>query len=172
MNLKNIHTDRLILIPITLEISSTLMNSSTIEIDKLGLKCHEHWPTKDTKDILPIINEALEKSKEATGFEAWMIIKKQSNTIIGDMGFFGPPDEKGEVEVGYGLVEEEWKKGFATEALKGIMSWLSPQKMVKIIKASCLINNTASAGVLKKCGFKEINRDAEAIYWEAVNGHK
>lgn len=164
MNLKNIHTNRLVLIPITLEITKSLINGSSKEIEKLGIKCDKEWPTEDTLDILPIINNSLEKNKMPSGFETWMIVDKANKIVIGDIGFHGSPNEKGEVEVGFGLVEHERGKGFGSESLNAIMDWLNFQESVKVIKAECLINNKPSAQILEKAGLKEINRDNELIY--------
>ena len=69
MNLKNIYTDRLILVPVTFEITQSLLNRSSKEIEKLGMKIDGKWPTEDTMDILPIINESLQKNKTPSGFE-------------------------------------------------------------------------------------------------------
>ncbi|SFC40368.1 GNAT family N-acetyltransferase [Clostridium uliginosum] len=168
MNLKNICTNKLILIPITLEITKSLINGSSKEIEKLGIKCDKKWPTEDTMDILPIINNSLEKNKIPTGFETWMIVDKNNKRIIGDIGFHGSPNEKGEVEVGFGLVEHERGKGFGFESLNAIMDWLNFQESVKVIKAECLISNKPSARILEKAGLKEINRDNELIYWEFI----
>lgn len=168
MNLKNIFTDRLIIVPVTLEITQSLLAGSSKEIEKLGMKTDEKWPTEDTMDILPIIKECLEKDRIPNGFETWMIVKRDSMQVIGDIGFHGKPNEKGEVEVGFGLVEHERCKGFGFEALKAIMEWLSSQNSVKVIKADCLINNKPSARILEKVGMKEFNRDQELIYWEFI----
>lgn len=154
--------------PVTLEITQSLLNGSSKEIEKLGISCDEKWPTEDTMDILPIMNASLEKSKMPTGFETWMIVHKNDKRVIGDMGFFGKPDEKGEVEVGFGLVEHERGKGFGYESLNAIMDWLNFQESVKVIKARCLIGNIPSARILEKAGLKEVNRDDELIYWEFV----
>jgi hypothetical protein len=51
MNLRNIETEKLILVPVTLEITRSLMDKSAM-------------------DILPIINKSLEKDKIPSGFEA------------------------------------------------------------------------------------------------------
>ncbi|QAA32189.1 GNAT family N-acetyltransferase [Clostridium manihotivorum] len=166
MNLNNIITDRLILIPVTLEITQSLLEGSIKEIEKLGIGLDEKWPTNDTKDILPFINKDLEKSKIPSGFEFWMIVKKDSMKVVGDIGFKGKPDEKGEIEVGFGLVENERGKGFGFEALRAITDWAFSQKNVKVIKADCLIDNRPSARILEKVGMKEINRDQDLIYWE------
>ena len=168
MNLKNIHTNRLILIPITLEITKSLIKGSSKEIENLGIKCDKKWPTEDTMDVLPIINSSLEKDKIPSGFEFWMIVKKDTMHVIGDIGFHGKPNEKGEVEVGYGLVEHEQGKGFGSESLNAIMDWLNFQESVKVIKADCLISNKPSARILEKAGLKEVNRDDELIYWEVI----
>jgi len=164
MKLKNIVTDRLILIPVTLQIAETLMNRENSEILKIGMKTNKAWPTNDTMDILPIIVETL-RNNDPSGFETWMIEEKDSKEIIGDIGFHGMPDEKGEVEIGYGLVESERRKGFGFEAAKAIMDFAIEHEAVKVIKADCLINNIPSARILEKLKMKEVNRDDELIYW-------
>jgi RimJ/RimL family protein N-acetyltransferase len=166
--LENIETDRLILIPLTLGLTRSLLDEKTEELEKLGIVTDGAWPTDDTKDILPIINRTLEKNIIPSGFEAWMIVKKDNFKVIGDIGFHGKPDEKGEVEIGYGLIADERSKGFGFEALKAIMNWTISQESVKVIKADCLISNKPSARLLEKVGMREINRDEELIYWEFV----
>ena len=59
MNLKNLHTNRLTLIPMTLEITQSLIKGSSKEVEKLGIKWDKKWHTEDTMDILPIINSSL-----------------------------------------------------------------------------------------------------------------
>ena len=168
INIKNIITERLILVPVTFEITQSLLNGTSKEIEKRGIKANMEWPTKDTMDILPIINKSFEKDKIPSGFEFWMIIKSDNMQVIGDIGFHGKPDKKGVVEVGFGLVAQERGKGFGFEALKYIMNWLTSQNSVKVIKADCLIINKPSARILEKVGMKEIKRDNDLIYWEFV----
>lgn len=165
MSLANIKTERLILIPITLEMTISLLNGSNKEIKKLGIKADKKWPTEDTMDILPIIQVSLEKDKVPSGFETWMIVRKDDMRIIGDAGFHGKPDEKGEVEIGYGLVDHERKRGFGFETAKAISDWAFSNDSVKVLKADCLIDNVPSIRILEKIGFNEVNRDKELIYW-------
>lgn len=164
--INSIETERLIIIPITLEITKELLQGSSKEVDKLGIVMDGEWPTDDTKDILPIILQSLEVNKIPSGFETWMIVRKDDRRVIGDIGFFGKPNELGEVQIGYGLVKHEQGKGYGSEALKAIVNWVVAQGEVKTILADCLIDNTPSATILKKVGMQEINRDDELIYWE------
>jgi RimJ/RimL family protein N-acetyltransferase len=165
MSLNSINTKRLILLPITREITASLLDKKTNEVEELGLCTDGSWPTADTMDILPIIYETLKES-EPSGFETWLIIRKDNNHIIGDIGFHGKPDETGGAEIGYGIVEAERSKGFGFEALQAIVDWAVSQKSVNALKAECLIENTASARILEKAGMCEIRRDKELMYWQ------
>ena len=60
--------------------------------------------------------------------------KKGQYAIVGDIGFHGNPNEKYEVEIGFGLVEHERKNNFGFEALKAIINWAISHSSVKIIK--------------------------------------
>lgn len=93
-------------------------------------------------------------------------IKKNDMSIIGDAGFKGEPDDSGNVEIGFGLIDEEQRKGYGYEVASLLINWASQQNNVKVIKADCLINNVGSIKVLKKCGLNEIHRDHDYIYWE------
>jgi len=43
-------------------------------------------------------------------------------TAIGDAGFKGGPDETGAIEIGFGLDEEEQRKGYGYEAANALMT--------------------------------------------------
>lgn len=172
MDLSNIHSERLLLVPVTLQITRTLLDNNKSELEKLSLNSDDQWPTVDTWDILPIINDTLKRDKEPSGFEFSMVVKKETRQVIGDIGFHGKPNEKGEVTVGYGIIGTERGKGYGYEALNAIMKWLKTKDIVKIVKADCLITNVPSAQILKKAGMKETGRDLENIYWEYVKEEK
>lgn len=165
--INKIFTPRLELFPVTLDITQDIINKSSKAIENKGYTIGD-WPTEDTKSIIPIVHCSLEKSKEPTGYEFWIIVKRENNEIIGDIGFHGIPNELGEVEVGYGLVEKERGKGYGYEALEAIIHWALSQEIVKIVTANCLIDNIPSARILQKVGMKEIKRDDDLIYWELI----
>lgn len=170
MSLANVFTDRLILIPVTYKIIKELVKGNIEEVEELGIKTNGKWPRQDTMDILTFVNKAFEKCEEATGFEFWMIVIKENKFVIGDIGFKGIPDEDGEVEIGYGLIEEEQGKGYGFEALKTMIAWAFSQETVNSVKAECLIDNAPSIRILEKSGMKEIKRDNELIYWKTSKG--
>lgn len=60
--------------------------------------------------------------------------------------------------VGYRLLPKCWGKGIATETLGLLVEYLLEETDVEVITASTMIENKASAGVLKKNGFKRVAR--------------
>ena len=63
--------------------------------------------------------------------------------------------------VGYRLLQEEWGKGIATEALKIMVDELLLARGIEIITASTMLENHASAHVLEKNGFTFVNHAVE-----------
>lgn len=78
--------------------------------------------------------------------------------LIGAGGFKGPPDADGIVEIGYSVLPEYQRRGFALEAVLGLVQFAFNQPKVQMICAHTLASGEASIGVLKKAGFRMIGR--------------
>jgi RimJ/RimL family protein N-acetyltransferase len=83
------------------------------------------------------------------------IILRETGEVIGGIGFHGPPDEAGTVEIGYGIVEQYRGRGLVGEPAVAIsgLAWSRPG--VSRIIARTGEANAASAGVLRHAGFRE-----------------
>ena len=66
---------------------------------------------------------------------------------------YGFRDEIHKISVGYRLLKRCWGRGIATEALGLMIEYLYGETDVEIITASTMVENEASANVLKKNGF-------------------
>ena len=60
--------------------------------------------------------------------------------------------------VGYRLSEKYWGRGIATEALGLMQDYLLTRTDVRFITASTMVDNKASANVLRKNGFRRVFR--------------
>lgn len=60
------------------------------------------------------------------------------------------------VSVGYRLLPQYWGRGIATETLGLMLDYLMNQTKVDIITASTMVENQASANVLRKNGFQHV----------------
>jgi len=146
-------------------VNSILVGDNSI-FEKLGINLNGKWPLTDTMDILNFIKDTMNKNDDVSGFDVWMVVKKENMTVIGDAGFKGEPNDSGEIEIGFGLIDEEQKKGYGYEVASSLIEWASQIDKVKVIKAECLIDNIGSFKLLEKCGMIETKRDNEFIYWE------
>lgn len=169
MALKNIITDRLLLIPFTKEIGNVILSGDFTKLIEMGFHLGEGYPDKETLDTIPKIVNNLNLVQEPTGFESWMIVLKDEMTIIGDIGFKGKPNHLGAVDIGYGIIDSERKKGYASEASRGLIKWAFSNSEVVLITAKCLIENVDSTKILTKLNFNEVDRDNEMIHWELQN---
>ena len=92
---------------------------------------------------------------------------------MGDLCFKGLSAD-GVTEIGYGLLEEHWGKGYATEAVKAAVDWAASQQGVKTIEAETEEWNTASKRVLEKAGFVPTGKNGEEgprFVWQGVTGN-
>lgn len=74
--------------------------------------------------------------------------------LIGTGGFKGAPDSAGAVEVGYGILPEHQRQGYATEAVGGWVRFAFASPAVRVVVAQTLPHLAASLGVLRKAGFR------------------
>ncbi len=69
---------------------------------------------------------------------------------------YGYRDPIHKISVGYRLLERYWGKGIAKEALGMMIEYLYDETDIEIITASTMVENQASANVLKKNGFQMV----------------
>lgn len=93
-------------------------------------------------------------------YTTWGITLKKEGTFIGDVGFKGPAKHHA-VEIGYGLPEEYWGKGYATEAVDMLSNWAFSNEEVYFVEAETEPTNKASQRILEKLGFVPDGEGAE-----------
>jgi RimJ/RimL family protein N-acetyltransferase len=82
----------------------------------------------------------------------WVIASIADNKAIGI--FLVEVEERGVLQIHYGISKLYENQGLITEAGKAVIGWLRAQDKVDKIEALCDLENTRSAGVLKKLGFR------------------
>jgi [ribosomal protein S5]-alanine N-acetyltransferase len=109
------------------------------------------WPV--TPELIPFVLSQLDSLPQAAGWLPWAIIDLQTACLIGDAGFKGVPDNQGCCEIGYSVIPSFRQRGFATEAVSGIIAWVRHVPFVRLLRAEALENNSPSQRVLEKNGF-------------------
>ncbi len=117
----------------------------------------------------------LEMVKASTAADPWLhgfaIVDRESSIVIGSLGFKGPPDEAGMVEIAYGVAPAYRCRGYATEATAAGVEFALGSEQVKFVRAHTLPENNASCRVLTKCGFELLGEvtdpeDGRVWRWE------
>jgi RimJ/RimL family protein N-acetyltransferase len=91
------------------------------------------------------------------------LIDKESGEFVGQCGLLGHVVEgKHELEVGYHIFPQHWRKGFASEAAMAWMDWADQRGMGKGIISLIHIDNIGSQAVARKNGL-ELERQIQMM---------
>jgi RimJ/RimL family protein N-acetyltransferase len=116
--------------------------------DLTGLVAGRGWPHADTYDALRPYAE--HGSDDVPGP---FLVVLDSGEVVGDCGWYGPPGDTGEVEIGYGLAAPYRGRGIGTAAVTALVDWVTAQPGVRRVVAETGATNTASRRLLERLGF-------------------
>jgi len=134
---------------------------------QLGLEVTSKTLDDEMKYAMNVrLRKVLENNENYLWFTNWAIILKEEKMIIGYIMIKGYPNEKGEVIVGYGIEEEYRKKGYASEAIKGLKEWIFKNPEVVSIIGDTEKENIASHKVLENAGAIKLKETEELIWWK------
>ena len=83
--------------------------------------------------------------------------------LIGTIGFHGPPDDAGRLEVGYRVEPEHRRRGYAREAVQALFDWASAEHGIRRFVASVSPTNEPSLRLVKGFGFRETGSHMDEI---------
>ncbi|ATY66181.1 acetyltransferase gnat family [Cordyceps militaris] len=87
-------------------------------------------------------------------------------SVVGRAGFHGPPDEeRGMVEVRYGIDPACRRRGHARAALRVLLDVARADPRVKVVRVTIQPDNSASMGVLRGYGFEKVGEQ-----WDDEDG--
>jgi RimJ/RimL family protein N-acetyltransferase len=152
----DVTTERLVLHPIRPE------EAARIVAGEREPGWHPEYPFEDELDPLRGLAGTAEPDPV---FTLYQVRERASGLAVGGIGFFGPPDEDGAVELGYGLVAAARGRGLATEALLAAVG-IAGAHGVTAVRADTEPSNAASRRVLEKAGFTETGRTDGLVLFE------
>lgn len=120
------------------------------------------WPDPN---LLGVLRRHADAPPELERFGVWVMIERDRRTVVGDIGFHGPPDETGRVEIGYSVVPSRRHRGYATEAASALVAWARSQHSVHVIVAGCDPGNEPSIRTLERVGFQRTGVVNGEIRW-------
>ena len=162
-----LNTERLRLIPLNLENMKLLIKSKSKLEEKLGLKVTNSIIEEPLKSALIKSYDNMLKDSDNYIFNTnWEVILKDENRSIAGIMIKGTPNEKGEVEIGYGTDPNYQGRGYMTEAAGEIVRWLLDNPKVKVVKAETYKDNIPSHRVLEKIGMSKYKETQMLYCWK------
>jgi ribosomal-protein-alanine N-acetyltransferase len=157
-------TDRLVLRPLPATAAAALPADRDSASRVLGAALSVEWPQTDLLDVLPIQAAA---SPDDERFGVWVMVERDTETVVGDIGFMGPPDDGGVMEIGFSVIPDRRRRGYATEAACAMVAWAVKQPSVIGIIARCESANLPSIRTLERAGFLRTGEAGGLINWRS-----
>lgn len=158
-------TDRLELIPATAELTQAALDGQRALAATLGASVPATWPPQFLDPpALEFTLKRLREGPEQAGWWLHFLVLPQGEggrLLIGSAGYKGPPSPDGMVEIGYGIVGDQQRRGYASEAARGLLAHAFAYPAVHKVIAETLPELTRSIGVLTRCGFHLIGEGSE-----------
>jgi RimJ/RimL family protein N-acetyltransferase len=155
-------TERLELRPLPAPAAAALPEDREEAGRILGAPLSAQWPQPDLLDVLPRQAAA---SPDVERFGIWVMIEREGGGVVGDVGFHGPPDASGSIEVGYCVVPDRRRRGYATEAAGALVEWALSQPGIEVVVAGCEPGNDASVRTLERIGFDRAGEADGELRW-------
>lgn len=157
-----IDTSRLELRVLPAAVAAVLPGDPDTAARALGAAIPAEWPAVDVLDVLPIQAAA---TPEHEPFGMWVMIERETRTVVGDIGFLGPPADDGAVEIGYSVNPDRRQRGYAVEAATALVGWVRAQPGVTTVVARCDPANLASTRTLERVGFEREGETDGELRW-------
>ena len=161
--LRLIRSTRLNLISANAELIKKDIAGREYLAEALDARVPESWPPdlygpSAMQYALTQLDDASEQ-----GWSFWYLVTADDTCeLAGICGFKGRPDQSGSVEIGYSILSNYQRRGFATEAVVRLVDWAFSHHNVHEVCAETMPHLSQSIRVLEKNGFKLTGAGSEA----------
>lgn len=157
-------TERLLLRPIQIEDADSIFSyRSNAEVNQ-----YQGWIPKSMDDVYHFIkNKVSREINMPCKWFQFVVIKKDDNKLIGDIGIFSPASETFQVEIGCTFNKDYHGKGYATEALTETINYLFDVLNKHQIMVSIDPRNFSSIKLFERLGFRKEAHFKESLF---ING--
>jgi [ribosomal protein S5]-alanine N-acetyltransferase len=93
------------------------------------------------------------------------VVCADTGYAVGYAGYHGPPDEAGMVEIGYTVVPERRRLGYATAIVTALLERAAGEPAVRVVRATISPDNAASLATIGHFGFTHVGEQ-----WDDEDG--
>lgn len=154
------------LVEMTAPVLAALAEGDTETAGRLvGTELGEHFASQE---MLWLSRYRLGQIQAVPGRAGWLanvVVDAEGGWAVGHAGFHGPPDERRMVEIGYSVVPELRRRGYARATLIELLRRADDSPEVVTVRASIRPDNTASLATIAGFGFEWVGEQ-----WDEIDG--
>ncbi|MEU5402283.1 GNAT family N-acetyltransferase [Streptomyces sp. NPDC005963] len=153
-------TTRLVLHPLGIEEARRLV-AGTPQVDD---RWEEGYPTDGDVTGARKFLDICARVGDPQPFGPYEVRRGDNGRAIGGLGFHGRPNAIGTVTIGYGLIPSAQGKGYASEALRGLVA-AARDWGVTGVEGDADLDNIASRRVMEAVGMRCVAEDGRCAYY-------
>lgn len=170
-------SNRLNLVPMTLEFMEALLGGDRERAQAMvGYQIPADWP-QGVESVLRFRVAVARAQPQAVPLLLRAIaLRADPAVVVGRIGFHGPADNDGMLEIGYEVFPAYRRRGYAREAVLAMLRWAQGDPAVLRFRASISPQNVPSRRLVGALGFTQVGRqwdelDGEELVFERQAGH-
>ncbi|HEU5007321.1 MAG TPA: GNAT family N-acetyltransferase [Jatrophihabitantaceae bacterium] len=110
-------------------------------------------------------HEQVRRDPASADWVTGLIWDTQQQVAVGRAGYHGPPDLAGMVEIGYAVLPDYRRRGYARAALEALLQRAAREPRVRIVRMTISPDNVASYQLASQYGFVEVGEQ-----WDDEDG--
>jgi ribosomal-protein-alanine N-acetyltransferase len=163
-----VRSDRLDLLAMTVELMEALQRGDRESAQQMiGYRIPADWPQGMESVLRFRIAIARAQPETLPLLLRAMVLRTGPEVVVGRIGFHGPPDETGMLEIGYEVFPAFRRQGYAREAVVAMFGWAQRDPAVLRFRASVSPDNLASRSLVTGLGFIEVGTQ-----WDEEDGEE
>ncbi len=159
-----LETNRLIIRPIKVTDKNEIFKYRSDKESNI----YQEWIPESIDDVEIFIDKVAKQINETKTWFQFVIIEKETQKLMGDLGVHFWDDENKQVEIGCTLNKDFQNKGYATEAVEKVIDYLFKELNKHRITASIDPQNINSKRLVERIGFRKEAHFVESLM---INGN-
>lgn len=164
----DLSSNRLNLMPMSLELMEALAGGDLETAQQMvGYRIPPDWQQGMASVLRFRIAIARERPETLPLLLRAMVLRAEPEVVVGRLGFHGPVDEDGMLEIGYEVFPAYRRQGYAREAVVAMFRWAQGDPAVLRFRASVNPENEPSRNLVAGLGFIEVGSQ-----WDEEDGEE